>query len=93
MLRDIFTKIASCLYIIYIGQANVTDELEERIEILEDTVIVIEQDVEELENEDALINVRLFDIEMDVFDNENAIEGFTSRLNFIDFVYKSQIEI
>ena len=57
-----------CLYII--AQANVTDELEERIEILEDTVLVIEQDVEELENEDALINVRLFDIEMDVFDNE-----------------------
>ena len=89
MLRDIFTKIASCLYIIYIKQANVTDELEERIEILEDTVLVIEQDVEELENEDALINVRLFDIEMDVFDNENAIEGITSRLNFIDFVYTS----
>ena len=36
---------------------------------------MIEQDVEDLENEDALINVRLFDIEMDVFDNENAIEG------------------
>ena len=64
-----------CIYICIIGQANVTDELEERIEILEDTVIVIEQDVENLENEDALINVRLFDIEMDVFDNENAIEG------------------
>ena len=73
MLRDIFMKIASYLYLT--AQANVTDELEERIEILEDTVLVIEQDVEELENEDALINVRLFDIEMDVFDNENAIEG------------------
>ena len=31
----------------------------------------------------------LFSIEMDVFDNENAIEGITSRLNFIDFVYTS----
>ena len=44
------------------------DELEERIEVLEDTV-------EDLENEDALINVRLFDYENDIFENENAIEG------------------
>ena len=53
---------------ILIAQANVTAELEERTEVLEDTV-------EEVENEDALINVRLFDVEMDVFENENSIEG------------------
>ena len=53
-----------------------TDELEERIEVLEDTV-------EELENEDALINIRLFDIEIDVFDNENAIEGTYIPLEII----------
>ena len=45
-----------------------TDELEERIEVLE-------QEMEDLENEDALIIARLFDIEMEIFDNENAIEG------------------
>ena len=47
----------------------------ERIEVLESTVLVIEQDVEDLQNENALINVRMFDIEMDVFDKENSIQG------------------
>ena len=62
-------------------QANVTDELEERIEVLE-------QEVEDLENEDALINARLFDIEMDIFDNENAIEGkYTPLEPYLDNLF------
>ena len=75
-----FVKRGQCIYINSIEQANITDELEERIEALE-------QNVEELENEDALLNVRLFDVEMDVFENENAIEGYNLNFNLTEYFY------
>ena len=61
---------------------NETDELEERVEVLEDAVLLLHDelndvrvDIDDLETQDSLIDVRMLCVEADVLRNEEEIEG------------------
>ena len=66
---------------VYIQQ-NCTSDLEERVSTLENTVSAIEDELGEtsakidgLQTEDQVINVRLLEVENDIFNIENSIDG------------------
>ena len=54
---------------------NDTDELEERVQILELEMDNVENNIEILENQDSIHEVRTTDIEEDILNNQMNIEG------------------
>ena len=71
-------------------KVNETDELEERIEVLENAVLLLQDelndvrvDIDDLETQDSLIDVRMLSVEADVLRNEDEIEGIKARLDLI----------
>ena len=67
-------------------KVNETDELEERVEILENVVLLLQDelndvrvDIDDLETQDSLIDVRMLSVEADVLRNEDEIEGIRVR--------------
>ena len=63
-------------------QQNCTSDLEERVTTLENAVSAIEDElaetsaeIDDLQTEDTVINVRLLEVETDIFNIQNSIDG------------------
>ena len=65
----------------YLIQArNDTDDLEDRVAILELQVENLEDQIAILENEDSILDIRINDVENDVTSNQNNIVGKAKRV-------------
>ena len=61
------------MYLIQAG--NDTDDLEDRVAILELEVENLEDQIAILENQDSILDIRISDVEDDVTSNQNSIVG------------------
>ena len=62
-------------FLFQINLRNDTDELQERVQILELEMVNVENNIEILENQDSIHEVRITDIEEDILNNQMNIEG------------------
>ena len=61
---------------------NSTDDLEVRVTILENDVTVLQDELEEVETDINLHDIRLINVEQSVTENQNDIDGINIALLF-----------
>ena len=64
----------------FIQARNDTDDLEDRVAILELQVENLEDQIAILENEDSILDIRISDVEDDITSNQNSTEGKAKRV-------------
>ena len=64
----------------FIQARNDTDDLKDRVAILELQVENLEDQIAILENEDPILDIRISDVEDDITSNQNSTEGKAKRV-------------